>query len=215
MADPLISIQSATFGYDREPVLSDVTLFVEKGDFIGLIGPNGAGKSTLLKGCLGLVSPMAGHIQWDLEAMQHVGYVPQRDRLDPIFPLTAYDVVGLGIAAQRPWWVLRDAADPSRIQRALAKTGLLEISDHSFADLSGGQRQRVLVARALVMDPQLLILDEPTSGADRYAEEAIFNLLSELNRSEHKTILVVSHHHEKIRPVVSRLLTVEDGLLHE
>lgn len=165
-------------------MLSGIDLVLNRGDFLGVVGPNGAGKSTLLLGLLGVLAPRTG------ARSQHgdvrIGYVPQRGALDEVFPLTVRDVVQMGRDMQ-------PASSPGKpVEEALAAVGLAELQHRRFRQLSGGQKQRVLLARALIVDPELLVLDEPTNGLDMPAETAIMEVVSGLHAGG-KTIVLVTH----------------------
>jgi ABC-type Mn2+/Zn2+ transport system ATPase subunit len=207
----LITLREAAFGYGGEPVIENVSLTVKKGEFIGLIGPNGAGKSTLFKGILKLLPPLSGSVTHAPELRRRVGYVPQRDTLDPIYPLTAWDVVRMGFLGPHPWYRLPNKKDGPLIRQRLEQVKMEDFSDHPFALLSGGQRQRVLIARALAVRPELLVLDEPTAGIDPVAEENILTLLGELHEKSQISILMVSHHIQSLRKRVQRVIVVNRG----
>jgi zinc transport system ATP-binding protein len=183
------------FGYDGRPVLRRVELSIPRGDFVTVLGPNGSGKTTLFKLALGLLKPDRGTIEVlgrsPRAARQDIGYVPQHPQLDPLFPVNALDVVLMGRLGCSPGWGGWRATDKERGRAALAEVGLADRAGVHFAALSGGQQQRVLIARALAGDPEMLLLDEPTSNLDAQVEEEFFRLLDELNRR--LTILLVSH----------------------
>jgi len=210
-SSPLITVSEAAFGYAHQPILSGVNLTIHAGEFMGLIGPNGAGKSTLFKGLLTLIPPLSGVVTHAPQLLRRIGYVPQRDTLDPIYPLTAWDVVRMGCEGPLPWYQNMGLEGKKTIQACLEKVGMQDFSDHPFAQLSGGQRQRVLMARALAADPLLLVLDEPTAGIDPVAEESILKLLSQLHADKKLTILMVSHHIHSLRRCVERVLVVNKG----
>lgn len=203
----LLAVHDAAFGYGREPVLEHVELEVRAGDFLGIAGANGSGKTTLLRGLLGLLEPMNGSIERHTRAL---GYVPQRETLDPIYPLCVQEVVDMGAYGRLRGLRRPSAADRRRAAEALERVGLHDRRRARFASLSGGQRQRVLIARALVMGPEILLLDEPTSGVDAQAEETILVLLRELVR-DGVAVLLVSHHLATLREEVSELLWIEAG----
>jgi ABC-type Mn2+/Zn2+ transport system ATPase subunit len=204
----LVRTSGAAFGYGRKPVLSQVDLEVAPGDLIGIVGPNGSGKTTLFRGLLGLLPPLAGRVELNTGA---VGYVPQRETLDPIYPLTVEEVVHMGCYA-RLVGALRRVSDADRAlaDECVARVGLSERRRELFASLSGGQRQRALLARALMTRPRLLLLDEPTSGVDRGAEEEILDLLRELGK-EGLAVLLVSHQLGLVREAVHEALWVCGG----
>jgi len=197
--DYVIELENVTVRYQELVALEDVSLKVTPGEFLALIGPNGSGKTTLIKAILGLVTPAAGTVRLFGKLPQklngewrRVGYVPQIAQIDPRFPIRVFDVVLMGRYGQlglirRPGRRDREAA-----WRALERVGMEDLAQRSIGRLSGGQRQRVFVARALATEPELLLLDEPTTGVDVGTTEGLFDLLVELHR-QGITILVASH----------------------
>src|SRR5919108_5391537 len=195
MHEALIRLQDLSLGYDGRAVLEGVSFAIERGEFLALLGPNGAGKTTLLRGMLGLIPVLAGRIEYGFDrSTTPPGYVPQRDTLDPIFPLTVFEVVLMGTYGRLG--LLRPVG---RRQRQLAadcleRVGLTDLAHQPFWALSGGQKQRVLIARALAVEPRILLLDEPTAGVDPGAATAIMDLIAQLNRDQGLTVVLVSHH---------------------
>ena len=212
MSTTLIDLEGVSLGYDGAPILTAVSLGIQRGEFLALVGPNGAGKTTLLRGILGLVPVLAGRIDYNFDrSTSPPGYVPQRDTLDPIFPLSAFEVVLMGTYARLP--PLRFAG---RRQRQLAagcleEVGLAALAKRQFWELSGGQKQRVLIARALAAEPEVLFLDEPTAGVDHEAEASIIALIGRLNRERALTAVLVSHHLGHIESLVHSVVWVDDG----
>jgi ABC-type Mn2+/Zn2+ transport system ATPase subunit len=204
----LLRLSGAAFGYAGRAVVSGVDLEVDAGDFLGIVGPNGAGKTTLFRGILGLIPPLAGRFERFTEA---VGYVPQRETLDPIYPLRVEEVVHMGAYGRLSGLHTLRVEERELARRSLERVGLLGEARAAFSSLSGGQRQRVLIARALMTKPQLLLLDEPTSGIDRDASAHILELLLRLNRDEGMTILLVSHQLGIVRDSVKSCLWVANG----
>jgi manganese/zinc/iron transport system ATP- binding protein len=191
-----IEVTDLTVAYREQPVLWDVDLEAPEGVLMAIVGPNGAGKSTLIKAILGLVPAAAGRVRIYgepyPEQRQRVGYVPQRGSVDWDFPTDALDVVTMGLYRKLGW-----AKRPGKEARALALASLRKLGMESFADrqisqLSGGQQQRVFLARALVQDAQVYLMDEPFVGVDATTERAIVSLLRDL-RAAGKTVLVVHH----------------------
>jgi len=205
----LLELQDASFGY-AHPIIQGVSLVVERGDFIALIGPNGSGKTTLFKGMLGLLPPLSGGVVRSPSLQHRIGYVPQRDRLDEIYPLTAYDIVRMGAVARFPWYRIPSRDIHQRVNQCLQRVGMSEYGRQIFSTLSGGQFQRVLIARALATEPQLLVLDEPTAGIDPVAEAKVLDLLAALHR-EGMTILMVSHQLRDLRAYVNRAAVIRNG----
>jgi ABC-type Mn2+/Zn2+ transport system ATPase subunit len=207
---PLISFDHATLGYGRRVVLSDISFDIPAGDFLGLVGPNGAGKTTILRAILGSLVPMQGSVV--MAPGLRFGYVPQRDSVDYGFPLKVIDVVLMGRydrigLMRRPSTTDRDLASA-----ALDHVGVGHLADQQLNALSGGQKQRVLIARALVGQPNVLVLDEPTNGMDLVSTTQILGLVRELHERDNLTVLMVSHALNEVANYVNRIaLVVERG----
>lgn len=212
-AKSLLRLEHASFGYGDQPIIEGASFEIKPGEFLGLVGANGAGKSTLLKGMLRLLLPLHGKVFHAAEIRGHIGYVPQRDHLDPLYPLRAKDVVELGYTSLQPWYHFGQEEAQRAADVSLGQLGLLEEADKPFAELSGGQRQRILIARALTVHPKLLVLDEPLAAIDPETSEGIMTLLSDLNRREGIAIVMVSHLLPALQKRVHRLMTVEEGKL--
>lgn len=195
MNPPLVTLENVSFAYNGEPVIEDVSLSIQRGDFTAMIGPNGGGKTTLLKLILGLLKPDRGTIRVlgasAPAAAPGIGYVPQNVNINNSFPVTALDVVLMGKHTPKRRWARYSTADREEALAALERLQMAGQAATRISDLSGGQRQRVFIARALVTDPQLLLLDEPTANIDTRGQSEFFDLLAKLNREI--TILVVSH----------------------
>jgi ABC-type Mn2+/Zn2+ transport system ATPase subunit len=185
---PLVAVRRATVAYDRTPVLVNVDLQVGASDFTAIVGPSGSGKTTLLRLLLGAVSPLAGEVvrRRDL----HVGYVPQVETVDWQFPVTVGECV-LMSRTGRVWpWASR--AERTEVRSLLERLGIAGLEDRHIRALSGGQQQRVFIARALLNRPQLLLMDEPTSGVDIRTRHDVLHLVSDLNR-EGLAVVVTTH----------------------
>ena len=195
MSPPVIALRNVSFAYDSTPVLQDVSLEVPERDFACMVGPNGGGKTTLLKLLLGLLAPTRGEIRVfggaPERARTRIGYMPQHAQTDPRFPVSVADVVLMGRLGRAEILGPYRRAHREAAWRALREVGLDDLRRRPFGDLSGGQRQRVLIARALAAEPELLLLDEPTSNLDAPAESELNELLRRLN--ERMTIVMVSH----------------------
>ncbi|NIO11231.1 MAG: ATP-binding cassette domain-containing protein [Deltaproteobacteria bacterium] len=207
---PLIALKDVRLGYGVEPVLEGVNLEIYPGDFIGLAGPNGSGKTTLLRTILGLLPAIGGTVARNC-SLGDTGYVPQSTSLDSYFPLTAWEVARMGSYGKLQPYSFVEGKERLKLQRCLEQVGLSHLADKSFFSLSGGQKQRILIARALVIDPKILILDEPLSGVDRESQESITNLLLALNRDDRLAIFFSSHDLPMVRSVAGKVLQVEKG----
>ena len=208
----LLEAQAASFGYGGEAVISGVDLRVHAGDLLGIVGPNGAGKTTLFRGLLGLLQPQAGHVR---RAEVGVGYVPQREELDAVYPLSVREIVLMGaqrgLRGGRRFWRAPSREVRARAEQCMEIVGLRSAADAIFASLSGGQRQRILLARALMGEPRLLMLDEPTSGVDRGASRDILRRIADLNRERGVAVLLVAHQIDHVRELTEEVLLVRGG----
>lgn len=214
MDKPIIEIKDLQFAYNRQPVLQDINLSIQPGDFTAMIGPNGGGKSTLLKLMVGLLQPASGSIrilgQPVEKASHHIGYVPQDISVNRTFPISALDVVLMGKLGPVHRWKRNRAAEKKEALEALDKLGMAGYSQRKIGELSGGQRQRVFIARALVTNPDILLLDEPTASVDSEGQADLYRLLKELNSEV--TILVVSHEWVVISTYVKSIACVNRDL---
>lgn len=193
----LVEMRHVTFGYDAAPALRNVSLHLQRGQFTALVGPSGAGKTSLLKLVLGLLQPTHGAVLLEgapLDGRQagRIGYVPQLETVDWNFPVTVEQVVLMGRVRRARWWPWHDAAARREARAVLARLEIDHLAGRHIRALSGGQQQRVFLARALIAQPDLLVLDEPTSGVDPRTAENILHLLAELNR-QGMTILLTTH----------------------
>jgi manganese/zinc/iron transport system ATP- binding protein len=191
-----VQINDLTVAYRDKPVLWDVDLEVPSGTLLAIVGPNGAGKTTLIKAVLGLVPPAAGRVlvygKPYIQQRRLVGYVPQRGSVDWDFPTSVLDVVMMGRYGALGWIRRPGRRERTLALEALEKVGMRAFSDRQISQLSGGQQQRVFLARALVQDAQVYMMDEPFQGVDATTERAIVALLQEL-RAAGKTVVVVHH----------------------
>jgi ABC-type Mn2+/Zn2+ transport system ATPase subunit len=219
-ATDVITFDHATMYYRHRLALEDITLGVRPGEFLGVIGPNGSGKTTFLKAILGLVSPVSGSVQvfdcaCDRLRCEHrarIGYLPQTDHLDPHFPLTVAEAVMMGRYSTIGLFRYPGRADREIVDEALAAVDLLPLAHAAVGELSGGQQQRVMIARALAQRPEILLLDEPTTGIDAPTQHAIMELITRLHRELRLTILFVTHDINLISRVVDRLLLLKTRL---
>lgn len=195
MSDPIIEARAVWFSYNGEPVLQDINLQVAAGDFVAMIGPNGGGKTTLLKVLLGLLEPTHGTVRVygnpPHEVSHRIGYVPQNTAVGSNFPISVLDVVLMGHLCPGAKWPRSSRRQRRLAIEALNQSGVADLAGRRIGDISGGQRQRVFIARALVSEPEVLFLDEPTSGIDAQGQIELYCLLEQLNAD--KTIVMVSH----------------------
>lgn len=211
MKNSILRIANLSFGYDKKiPILEKVSLEIQEGEWVGIFGPNGGGKTTLLKLILGFLHPSEGKISLfgkkPQEVRTRIGYVPQALPLDRSFPVSVLNVVMMGQLSQLTWWGSYPKECKSQALALLDQMDLLPLAHRHFGSLSGGQAQRVLIARALISEPQLLILDEPTANIDPLAEQMIFSLLQKL--SSKVTILMVTHDLQTMLDKSKRLVCV-------
>ena len=207
---PLVSLQNASLGYDSEPVLQNVDLTICPGDLIGLAGPNGSGKTTLFRAILGLLPILSGGLSRNCP-LSNFGYVPQSAALDPQFPLSAGEVVEMGAYGRIRPYEFFPAKERKQIGEVLDQVGLRHLAPRSFFSLSGGQKQRILIARALMVKPKIMILDEPLSGVDEESRKSISELLVQLTRKNDLAVFFSSHDIPMVRSVADRLLRVGNG----
>ena len=187
----LITCDHCSFSYEGHTVLQDLSLQVERGEYLCIVGENGSGKSTLIKGLLGLIAPSKGKITY--EAGFHnteIGYLPQRTEAQKDFPASVWEVVSSGCRGLN---LFPTKAQRELIDRNLALMGMEDRKKSSFAELSGGQQQRVLLARALCATQKMLLLDEPVSGLDPKVTAEMYTLIEKLNREDGITVIMISH----------------------
>ncbi|HET6744425.1 MAG TPA: ATP-binding cassette domain-containing protein [Candidatus Limnocylindria bacterium] len=197
MAAALVRFEKVSCGYDGAPVLRDVNLEIAEGAFVGIVGPSGAGKTTLLRAMVGMVPRVTGTVTLagsDVRsgARPVVGWVPQLETVDWQFPATVREVVLMGRWSHGPWRAWSTIDDRRRVDDLLERLAIGGLGDRHIRDLSGGQQQRVFLARAMIGDPALLLLDEPTSGVDLKTRDEILHLLADLNR-DGMTIVLTTH----------------------
>tara|TARA_R110000782_G_scaffold13730_2_gene40285 strand:+ start:2099 stop:2827 length:729 start_codon:yes stop_codon:yes gene_type:complete len=215
MTNIVIDIDNVSFNYGAVSVLENISLKIHEDEFIGIIGPNASGKSTLLKLILGLLEPDEGTISKfnhdGKDLRNYIGYVPQHSTFSRDFPITVGEVVMMGHVATSSRFFRYSKEETELARQVMQKLEIEDIEKRQVGELSGGQLQRVLIARALVCQPEILILDEPTANVDMRIEEDIFSLLK--NYSEHMTIIVVSHDIAFISGYVDRVACLNRTLV--
>lgn len=219
IADPLIDLRSASFGYADRTVVSRVDLLVHPGEVLALLGPNGSGKSTLVRGILGLTQQQGGEVRLlgtpreRFHEHTRIGYVPQRHSLSAAVRATVREIVAVGRLPHRPWWRPASREDRSVVADAIAAVGLADRADEEVATLSGGQQRRVLIARALAGRPDLLVMDEPTAGVDHASQSALAEVLRRL-AADGTSMLVVTHELDALYDIVTRIVCMDAGHVH-
>lgn len=203
----VISLDNVSYRYNSDLVLENISFKADQGDLLGIIGPNGAGKTTLFSLILGLLEGYQGKITLfnedirnNRKALKRIGYIPQKKNINQGFPATVEEIVSLGVLGRK--------TNKDVIISALKIVGLLEQKDKRIGELSGGQQQRVLIAKALVNEPELLILDEPTTGIDLETQDRFYTLLRELNSERNITIILASHDLDAINRLANKVACV-------
>jgi len=218
-ANPIVAqLENVSFSFNGADVLTDVNLAIRPGDFLAVLGPNGGGKTTLLKLMLGLLEPRGGRVRLfgapPAEGLERVGYMPQHGEGGHDFPITVLEVALMGLLGRRSLGWRHGRQEGARARRALERVGVADLAGRRVSSLSGGQRQRVFIARALVTEPELLLLDEPTASVDPEGRGKLYEVLKDLNRDI--TIVVVSHDLSIVWDAVKSVACVNRGLyLHE
>jgi zinc transport system ATP-binding protein len=208
-----LRLEHVSFAYGHGAlVLRDVDLTVERGEFVAIAGPNGGGKTTLLRLILGLEQPTAGRVEI---ALERKGYLPQRAQSAIDAPLTVRELVGAGRVARTRLLGPLSRDDREAVRDAIERVGLTSRADRRLTTLSGGQQQRAFIAKALAGEPELLALDEPTTGVDVEAQEAIAVLLQRLGTQLGMTVLYVSHEFGAVEHFVERIVLVRERIVFD
>jgi zinc transport system ATP-binding protein len=202
----VIKLENVNYRYNSDLVLEDISFKADQGDLLGIIGPNGAGKTTLFSLILGLLEGYQGKItvfgediRNNRKILKKIGYIPQKNIIDQGFPATVEEIVSLGVFERKT---------KDKIISAINTVGLLEQKHRRIGELSGGQQQRILIAKALVNEPQLLILDEPTTGIDLETQNKFYALLRKLNSENKITIILASHDLDAINKLANKIACV-------
>jgi len=217
----VLSVENLSFGYGSIEILSHVTFAVEKDDYVILAGPNGAGKTTLMRTVLGLTGRYEGRVALFGQGLSgfagwgRVGYLPQRvNAFNPLFPATVKEVVGLGLLSQKSFPRRITRSDQFRVRQTLELMGIPDLKDTPVGELSGGQQQRVFLARALVSDPELLILDEPSTALDPQARESFLESIRKLNRERGITLILITHDTDLIVKHATKVLYLDRRVIY-
>ncbi|MCF7923581.1 MAG: ATP-binding cassette domain-containing protein [Candidatus Izimaplasma sp.] len=218
MNDPLIDISNLSVKYGNISALKKLNFSIDKGDYIGIIGPNGGGKTTLIKSILGLIKPNSGEIKYCGTSLKKsnikMGYVPQINDINRMFPISVKEVVLSGRLTKqiKPFFRFQDEDELLALD-VLKTVGIYELRDRLISELSGGEFQKLLIARALTLDPDILLLDEPTAMIDVMSQRQIFNLIKKL--SGKMTIILITHHIQMITKHVKKLIYLDKNILAE
>ena len=207
--EAIVSLKNVTVKYDETIALEGALLDIYPSDFLGIIGPNGGGKTTLVKAILGAV-PYSGEVEYSPTLFEHnhrlIGYLPQLSDFDKSFPISVVEVVMSGLQAEKGFFSRYTKADRKKAMELLEMAGIADIAERQISEISGGQMQRALLCRAVILDPKLLILDEPTNFVDNKFENELYTLLRRLN--ERMAIVMVSHDLGTITSVVKSIVCV-------
>ncbi|QFF99456.1 metal ABC transporter ATP-binding protein [Psychrobacillus glaciei] len=219
MGKPLIQLQHVYYQYEQTEALKDISLKIEEGDFLAIIGPNGSGKSTLLKIILGLLKPTKGKVLLFSKPVplfkekELIGYVSQKSNaFNTGFPATVEEVVKSGLVKKVGLFHPYPKNVDTKVSEALTSVGMEKFSKKNIGELSGGQQQRVFIARALVSNPKVLILDEPTVGVDSKNVRSFYHMLSHLNREHQITIVLVTHDVDAVSKTISHVACLNQSI---
>jgi len=207
---PLVSLQNVSVGYDSAPVLQDINLAIFPGSLVGLAGPNGSGKTTLFRAILGLLPILAGSLSRNCP-LANFGYVPQSAALDPQFPLSAAEIVEMGAYGRVRSYQVFPKKEKQQAGEVLDQVGIRHLMRKSFVSPSGGQKQRVRIARALMVLPKIMILDEPLSGVDEESRRTITDILIKLTHEKGLAVFFSNHDLEMVKRVADRIVRVDKG----
>jgi len=213
---PVISLQNVTAGYEHKPILYDVSLNVYASDFLGIVGPNGGGKTTLIKVILGQIKPMNGTVCLFHEGKRvdklNVGYLPQNNMIDKKFPISVYEVIRSGLSRRKLIDRRLTTKERERIDEVINRVELNGYGNKAIGELSGGQLQRVLLGRAIVSQPEIVILDEPNTFVDKRFEKELYDIIAEINKN--CTIIMVSHQLDYILKHAKNIAVVNGHLFY-
>jgi zinc transport system ATP-binding protein len=207
----IVEVSDINFSYEHEAVLKNISFNVHKGDYLGIVGPNGAGKTTLIKIMVGLLKQDSGTVKIFTEK---IGYVPQKvTNFDENFPATVEEVVAMGRYSKRNLFKGLSHKDKEIINEAINRVGMLDFKNKLIGELSGGQQQRVFIARALASEPEVIFLDEPTTGIDQKSQDEFYSLLKKLNQEMDLTLVLVSHDIERVLKEAMHIACIDHTLV--
>lgn len=206
----LIELDKVSLGYGNHVVLDNLNISIEENDFLCVVGPNGSGKSTLIKAILGLIKPIHGKIKFNDLKQNFIGYMPQETKVDANFPASVYEIALSGTLNKHKISPVYTKNDKMLSDKYLKLLKINELKDKSFCDLSGGQRQKVLLARSLCATSKLLILDEPSNNLDSTSKKELYKILSELNKKNGITIIMITHDLDHNNLIGNKILSLRE-----
>jgi ABC-type Mn2+/Zn2+ transport system ATPase subunit len=217
----IVDVQDLTVSYNKGPAIEDISFKLNEPMITVILGPNGAGKTTLLKALMGMIKPDKGSVKIfginpfsePFKVRQLVGYVPQRDKIIRSIPLKVKDVISMGILTKKTWPRILSKEDTDRMKKILEFLNLDDISNKPFGQLSGGQQQKVLLARALISEPKILILDEPFNGVDIKSQSYIIEKVKSLRYTNNVTVLIVTHDINPLIDIAENLILLNKNLI--
>jgi zinc transport system ATP-binding protein len=216
----LIDVKDVSVRYGQAEVVQNISCEIQKGDFVGLVGPNGGGKTTLAKAILGLLPIYTGQILLFGEGcdtfsdFQKIGYLPQKHTgINPLFPASVKETVTLGLLASKKWPKQIKKQDLQKVDEQMQNLDIIDLKDKLLSELSGGEQQKVLLARALVFNPDIIILDEPTTALDPSSREGFFAILKKLNEQSQTTIILITHDVGYVGKYANKLLYIDRHLV--
>lgn len=216
---PVLRIENLTFRYEDQNVLENINLIVPKGAFLGLVGPNGSGKTTLLKSILGLLKVQKGTIELfgipiqKFKEWQKIGFVSQKaNSFNSGFPATVFEVVASGLTSKIGLFKFFNRQHKNKVVKSLDAVGMKGFLDRNIGELSGGQQQRVFIARALVSEPEIMILDEPTVGVDTETVQTFYTMLEDINKRLGITLILVTHDVDMIKDKMTQVVHLNKQL---
>jgi len=209
-------MENIIFGYGHLPVLNGVSYEIHRGEFVGVTGPNGTSKSTMLKVMLGLLKPWGGQVYispTNIEGRRlRIGYVPQQiSSFNNSFPSTAMELVLSGRFIDKIWYQRLNGVDKKMAENALKMVGMWEHHNEKIGNLSGGQKQKVVLARVLASEPDLMILDEPTTGMDANSRKGFYEFIHHQVKQHNRTVIMVTHEQEEVQSYLDKILHLERG----
>ncbi len=217
---PIINICDLSVRYRSAMVLEKISCQVDRGDYVGIVGPNGSGKTTLIKAILGLLPPDQGQVEINgipldrFTDWQLIGYLPQVSAMaNNFFPATVAEVVFTGLLGGKTFPRRLQKKDREKVDKILSRLGITNLASKQIGSLSGGQSQLVFLARAMVAEPEILILDEPTAALDPATRDSFYEMVAELNREEKTTILLITHDSATIGRYAARMLYLDRRLI--